>query len=127
VEAASIAQVAHQVPSVGPFALSAIGIFVVFSALTTLVLVLMVFSKLLANVPDPGHGAKPAARVKKPKPNKAGATATGKSQEDTLLAVALAAYGMHLGRRISVRSPQPSSSWLHSARAVQVHRFPTKR
>ncbi len=120
--APALAQVAHA-PSVSPLMLSAIGLFVVFFALALLVFVLMGFSRLLANVPDPGHAghAKPSPKAA------AGATARDSGEGASLVTVALAAYAMHQRRRVSVRTPEPSSPWLHSGRAIQVQRFPTKR
>lgn len=111
--------------TISPWGLSAIGIFVVFGALSTLVLVLMGFSKLLADVPDPGHGGHASAAAPKPAPKPSAAPAG--DDTEALLKVALAAYGLHRSRRITVRSPETTSSWLHSGRASQVQRFPNKR
>ncbi len=104
----------------GPI-VSVIGIGTVFVALSLLVAVLSLLAKILNKQEaaesdgraEPGQAATEAAP----------AAAT---DQDELLRVALAAYGLHQRYRHSVRGPAAPSAWALAGRARQVMRDPRR-
>ncbi len=98
-----------------------IGVTTVFIALAMLIGVLNVVTWILdrqkAAAGEPTAAPMPSADVA------AADTAGDSSSDDELLLVALAAYGLHQRRRVSVRTQQPTASrWALAGRAQELRR-----
>jgi len=105
--------------------MTVVGITMVYFALTMLVAVLVVLARIV-------HGADTAATKQRPtqpavpsaSTRDVSGTAGAGREAQRLELVALAAYGMHLRRRVAVRGSVASSPWSRAGRARQVLRFP---
>ncbi len=94
-----------------------VGIVTVFFALTMLVAVITVMTKLLSL----GNGT--AATALPGDGGQTGTEATGTGRSELLARVALAAYALHAASRTSIRGPEPASAWARAARSRQILRF----
>ena len=97
-----------------------LGIGTVFVALALLIAVVTLIARLING---PGASAdKPAAAAGSVVTPEAASRPGDEDAGPQLLLVALAAYGMHRSRRVSVRGPNPTSSWGRQGRSRQVLR-----
>jgi len=93
-----------------------VGVTTVFLALTLLVTVLSVLSRILNGKDTVRYSPTPTEPAD-----------GGRSNDDRLLElVAAAAYGLHATHRVTVAAPAPPSPWLKAGRARQVQRFPKR-
>jgi Na+-transporting methylmalonyl-CoA/oxaloacetate decarboxylase gamma subunit len=103
--------------------MAVVGITMVYFALTMLVAVLVVLSRMVDRGKEPRAKPTPPAAAPASPPETADSTvADGDARRLEL--VALAAYGVHLRRRVSVRKTVEPSPWSRAGRANQVMRFP---
>ncbi|HIF64722.1 MAG: OadG family transporter subunit [bacterium] len=105
----------------GP-SMAVLGISMVFLALLLLIIVIGIMDKVLARIE--GKTAVPAPTASLASEDGVSASAAmGKAEgqeKDDLTSVALAAWGLHQRRRVSVRPAANSSRWAALARANQL-------
>jgi len=94
-----------------------VGVTVVFTALTLLMLLVSLMGSALSEREAP-RATDPRSDTDRA-PNDT-ATPTAADDEVVLRDVAIAAYALHQARRVSVRGPEPASSWLSAGRQKQV-------
>lgn len=100
--------------------MAVVGISTVFVALAIIVAIVSLIARILT--PSGSAAIAQAAAVETP----AAAEQDNADNKDRLQQVALAAYGFHLARRVSVRGHVASSPWLRAGRQAQVDRIPSR-
>jgi Na+-transporting methylmalonyl-CoA/oxaloacetate decarboxylase gamma subunit len=98
--------------------MAVVGIGTVFVALAIIVAIVSLTARILTSADSTAIAVGDAV------------SATGDQVEsrdnDRLQQVALAAYGFHLARRVSVRGHVASTPWLRAGRQAQVDRIPPR-
>ena len=106
--------------------IAVLGIGAVFVALSILIATITLVGRILRR-PSDSFGEPSAGRSVASTTSAPTGAAAERGDGDALLLVALAAYGMHRRRRVSVRGPSPSSAWAGEGRSRQVLRAETTR
>jgi len=101
----------------GP-SMAVLGISMVFLALLLLIIVIGIMDKVLARIE--GKTAVPGTNAATGASTVASASAGEEEKKGDLTSVALAAWGLHQRRRVSVRPAANSSRWAALARANQL-------
>jgi Na+-transporting methylmalonyl-CoA/oxaloacetate decarboxylase gamma subunit len=105
-----------EVSLTGGAAMTVIGIVAVFAALTALLAAIRLASRILG--PTERHpSASPAGDLAR------GGPASGPESGEELESVALAAYALHLARRVRTPAPAPTSRWVIAGRLRQTAPF----
>ncbi|MBC8293537.1 MAG: OadG family protein [Proteobacteria bacterium] len=101
----------------GP-SMAVLGISMVFLALLLLIVVIGIMDRILARLSSKKAGL--ATDAKAESSTVAAASAGEEEKKDEMAAVALAAWGLHQRRRVSVRPAANTSRWAALARAKQL-------
>lgn len=103
----------------GGLPMTLIGIGTVFSALVSLVIVVMLMTRIAAR----RQGVQPIPSEAEAEQIDSGVSPQASDQPPDLLRVALAAYSFHRQRQASVSSPTPASAWSSAGRLRQTAPF----
>ena len=98
--------------------MAVLGISMVFLALLLLIVVIGIMDRILARLSSKKAGL--ATDAKAESSTVAAASAGEEEKKDEMAAVALAAWGLHQRRRVSVRPAANTSRWAALARAKQL-------
>jgi len=99
--------------------MAVLGISMVFLALLLLIVVIGIMDRILARLSSKKAGLATDAKAES-STVAAAASAGEEEKKDEMAAVALAAWGLHQRRRVSVRPAANTSRWAALARAKQL-------